>query len=92
MTQLSRILCVSVAMAACGLVQAANVVWVGDSNDNFLNGANWPSNVLPSPTSDTWQVNGLGSVNASPTLALGTPLVFTGTSGKIAFGSVSGSM
>lgn len=89
----------SAVVSACSLialsisVSATSRTWVGDVDNNFMNGANWATDpALPSLSADTWQINGLGSLNTNPTLNVSSPLTFTGTSGKIAFGASAPAM
>jgi hypothetical protein len=83
--------CFFLFIAGAGICSAAQINWVGDTNNEFLNAANWPSDTLPSLSADTWQVNSVGSQGNS-TLNITGGLTFTGTGGKLAFGSISGNM
>ncbi len=81
------------SIALTGIAYSATVTWVGDVDNAFMAGANWSTDpALPSLSADTWQVNGVGSVNTNATLNLGSALTFAGTAGKIAFGASSGNM
>ncbi len=72
--------------------EAAPVAWVGDTSNDFMNGANWATDpALPSLSLDTWQVNSIGTQGNS-TLNVSSPLIFTATTAKIAFGASSGNM
>ena len=84
------LLLVSIALVTGA--NAATIVWVGDTDNVFDNPLNWPSDTLPSLSTDTWQINGVGSVNTNATLSVGSPLSFTAATAKIAFGASSGSM
>lgn len=82
----------ALTLAVTGMGHAATIAWVGDTDNDFLNVLNWPGDVaLPSLSADTWQVNGTGT-QGNATLNVSSPLTFTGTAGKIAFGASSGSM
>lgn len=84
------LLLVSIALVTG--VNAATIVWVGDTDNVFDNPLNWPSDTLPSLSADTWQINGVGSVNTNTNLSVSSPLLFTAATAKIAFGASSGSM
>jgi hypothetical protein len=82
---------IALYIALAGMANAAQITWEGDTDNELLNPNNWPSNTLPSLSADTWQINGPGSQGNS-TLNITGGLTFTGTTGKLAFGAVSGNM
>lgn len=94
-----RLFLASLVLTLAGAAHAATVQWVGDTDANFANAANWETDPdLPNSSSDTWQINTEGdfgttlTVDSDPLTEGNQALAFTGTAGKIVFGTSAPAM